>query len=424
MGEGYYEEFREDQEYSDYGLTEPVINSVPVETTDMVRRKWMENDFYGAVWSVRYRKNRLESVIGGGLNSYNGDHFGKIIWMQYAGSTPVGYEWYNNNGMKNEINLFGKGSYMLSDKLSGFIDLQYRQIGYTMRGLDDDLRDLGQKHDFRFFNPKAGLFYTISSGQDVWASFAVAQREPTRADFKEATGDTESTPESETLYDTEMGYSLRTGIVKAGINIYAMLYDNQLIPTGEISDVGYPIMTNVKRSYRAGIELSLELKPVKSFEASLNLTLSRNRIEDFTAWYTDYNTSDWSSEYKSMQLGAVDLAYSPSLITSGEFTWTPLEQLSFSLVPKYVGKQYFDNTMNINRMLDPYFVNNIRIGYFPVIRRIKGLDLWLHINNIFNSIYESNGYGGLWYEDGVEQTWAYYFPQAGINFLVKAGIRF
>jgi len=423
-GKGYYEEYREDQPLTDYGLPPVNIIDTIISGTDMIRRKWMSNDFYGLVYSLKYQNERIEAIAGGGMNLYLGDHFGRIIWMRNAGNTEKDYRWYLNNSRKGEISMYGKVNYTLSDKTTVFGDLQYRHILYNMTGIDDDLKDIGQEHNFGFFNPKAGVFFSITPNQDAYLSFSVANREPTRTDFKEASGDPNATPKPETLYDTEMGYKLRTGKSTLAINLYGMIYNDQLVPTGELSDVGYSIMTNVDKSYRLGLEMTVGIKPSKFIDWNLNLTLSRNKIINFVEHYVDYNTSDWSSEYLSKNLGEVDIAYSPSIIGTSDLTFKIHRGIGLHIISKYIGKQYFDNTMNHDRMIDPYFINNIRLDYEPQIRTIKGFELQLLINNIFDEIYESNAYGGNWYEDGVEKNWSYYFPQAGTSLMFKIGVKF
>jgi iron complex outermembrane receptor protein len=423
-GEGYYEEYREDQPFSDYGLPALIIGNAEINSSDLVRRKWMSNDFSGVVYSLNYKRSRIDAVFGGGMNTYYGSHFGKIIWMRNAGSTEKDLQWYLNRSVKSEISIYGKINYRLSDRLNGYGDLNYRYVYYKMSGPDDDLKLLLQKHTFSFFNPKAGIFYTISPNQDAFLSFSVAHKEPTRSDYKEASGDDKATPLPESLFDTEAGYNLRNDRSTIGINIYNMMYRDQLVPTGELSSVGYPVMTNVKYSYRTGIEFSAGFKPVKLISWNLNLTLSRNKILDFTEYYLDYNSINDTAIYKNKKLGNVDIAYSPSIIFSSDFAMDFSGKIKLHLVSKFVGKQYFDNTMNRDRMLDPYLVNNFRIDYKPEIQKIKNIDIQLFINNIFNNKYENNAYGGSWYVDGRENTWSYYFPQAGINFLVKLAIGF
>jgi len=423
-GKGYYEEYKEDGSFADYGLPSVSIGGTTFSETDLIRRKWMSNDFYGLIYSLNYRNERIEASIGGGMNFYSGDHYGRIIWMRYPGALERDHQWYFNNGNKGEAGIYGKMSWSVSQKLSFFGDLQYRYIKYSLEGIDDDLKNIGQIHRFSFFNPKAGLFLSIASNQEAYLSFSVANREPTRTDFKEASGDNEATPQSERLFDAELGYKLRFAKSSLALNMYGMIYKDQLVPTGELSNVGYPIMTNVKKSYRAGAEIIAGFIPFDFIAWDFSLTLSRNKIIDFTEHYIDYNTSDWSSEYKSKRLGTVDIAYSPSLTASSDISIKLVPVIRLHFISKFVGKQYFDNTMNSERMLDPYFFNNVMIDLEPEIKHLKGASLQLLVNNIFNAKYESNAYGGNWFEDGAEKSWSYYFPQAGVNFMVKIGLKF
>ncbi|HOF21712.1 MAG TPA: TonB-dependent receptor [Bacteroidales bacterium] len=423
-GTGYYEQYRENARLSSYGLPEISLNGSVITRSDLVRRKWMKNDFYGLVSSFRYRNEKLEAVLGGGASHYSGDHYGRLIWMRHTGDLEKDHQWYLNSGIKREFSIYGKIDYSLTGKLSFFADLQYRHINYRMKGIDDDLKDLDQKHYFRFFNPKTGLFYSIDRKQDAYLSFSVARREPTRTDFKEAADDPRATPKHETLLDTELGYKRRAERYSVAANMYAMFYRDQLVPTGELSSTGRSIMTNVPKSHRLGIELISALKPAAFFNWDFSITLSRNKITGFTGYYIDYNTSDWSEEYKSKDLGTVDIAYSPSLTGVSDIEFRVFKNTDLHFISKYVGKQYFDNTMNSERMIDPYFVNNFRIDSEPVVRGLKNTRFQFMLNNIFNSMYVSNAYGGSWYEDGIEKTWAYYFPQAGINFMLRAEVLF
>jgi iron complex outermembrane receptor protein len=424
FGKGYYEEYREDQPLSDYGLSYSMSGNTKIDSSDLIRQKLMSNNFYGVVYSINYKKEKVDAVFGGGINLYKGDNFGKIIWMRNTGVIEKDYQWFLNRSTKGEINIYVKTNYRFSEKFNGFGDLNYRFISYKLEGPDDDLRYLDQYHTYNFFNPKAGVFYTISSNQDSYLSFAVGHKEPTRSDYKEASGDITSTPKPEELFDAEAGYNLRGDKYSVGVNLFAMMYKDQLIPTGELSNVGYPIMTNVNKSYRTGIEISTGLKPSDFIEWQINMTLSSNKVQNFVEYYNDYISSDNSYIYKSKNLGNVDLAYSPSFISSGDIGLKISEKLKIHLVSKYVGKQYFDNTMSPERMLNPYLVNNFRVVYNISIPKIRSFDVQLYVNNILNNKYENNAYGGNWYEDGRENTWSYYFPQAGINFLFKLSVRF
>ena len=423
-GKGYYEQYKENRRLSEFGLPQVVVGGQTFSRSDVIHRKWNDNIFYGVTWALKYDGGGTDAAIGGAVNRHDGDHFGRLIWMRYPGDTESGYEWYLNRGVKDELNIYGKVNQMVSPGLSAFADMQLRLIGYRMEGPDDNLLLLDQEHSYRFFNPKGGLFWSVSPGHDLYASVAVAHREPTRANYKDAVGDATATPQPERLTDFEAGYSARSGGAALNVNLYYMLYRDQLVPTGELSNVGYPIMTNVRDSYRTGVEVVVAVRPAEFLEWNMSLTLSRNKIRNFTEYYTDYNTTDWSEEYQSRDLGLVDIAYSPGVIGSSELVLRPFAAADIRLLGKYVGSQYFDNTMSAERRLDPYFVSNAVASYRFGFSGVKEAAVSLAVNNIFNSMYMSNAYGGNWYEDGVEQTWAYYFPQAGINWLVRLGITF
>jgi iron complex outermembrane receptor protein len=421
-GAGYYEEQKSDQDPAEYGLSGLTDNGVAVTETDMVVRKWLENYFYGAVWSLVRQGNTAEWTFGGALNRYDGDHFGRILWMEFPGNIYPDYEWYRNKGMKDEFNIYGKVNARVTGSLNAFLDLQYRYISYRFTGPDDDMKDLTASHTFSFLNPKAGLFWNNGRGSEAFVSVAVAHREPTRADFKDAAGDVAATPRRERLIDYEGGYTYKRASLALGLNAYFMQYHDQLIPTGRISSTGYPVMTNVPESFRTGIELSGSYRPSQIAALNMNLTISRSRIKDFRNYYYNYNTTDWSEEYVYSDLGTVDIAYSPRLTGSAEIEVNPLKDVSLRLTGKYVGRQYFDNTMSENRVIAPYFVSNLAAGYKLHIKGTDEVMLHVMLNNLFNTMYENNAYGGMWTEDGSEKTWAYFFPQAGINY--TAGISF
>ncbi|HUS85661.1 MAG TPA: TonB-dependent receptor [Bacteroidales bacterium] len=424
-GLGYYEQYREDDDLSDYGLSSWVYAGlIEIKSTDLVRRKWMFNYFGGMVYNLHYNKNRLEADLGGGFNRYLGDHFGRIIWMRHAGTTEKDFLWHTNGALKDDFNIFGKINFQMTEKLNLFTDLQYRYIYYSMNGDDDDLRELNLNKKYHFINPKAGLFYRFSARHEAYTSFSVANREPTRANFKDAAGDPAAMPRPECLLDLESGYRYKSALSNLGINLYYMIYKDQLVPTGELSNVGYPIMTNVEKSHRAGIELLAGIKPFRMLEWNASLTLSKNKIRDHTEYYTDYENFTGELFYLSKFLGDVDIAYSPSVIASNEFSVYPARNLAIHIISKYVGKQYFDNTASDLRKIDPYLVSNLRLDYSFSLKMIERIDLQLQVNNLLNNMYLSNGYGGYWYEDGEEHNWAYYFPQAGINYITRLTIRF
>ena len=423
-GKGYYEEQNSDLDPAEYGLDDLMTYDPEVTATDIVQQKWLGNYFYGAVWSLIRQGKTAEWTFGGALNRYDGDHYGRVRWMEFPGLVLPGYEWYRNEGLKDEFNIYGKVNAKVSGSLNAFADLQLRHIDYRFTGPDSDMKDLTGSYRFTFFNPKAGLFWSNGSGSEAFVSAAMAHREPTRADYKDAAGDEAATPAQERLTDLEGGYSWRNSRAALSANLYYMHYNDQLVPTGKISNTGYPIMTNVPVSYRTGVELAGSYRPSPVVALKMNLTLSRSRIKDFRNYYFNYDTEDWSEEYLYQDLGLVDIAYSPRLTGSAELEVNPLERLSLRLTGKYVGKQYFDNTMNGERTISPYFVSNLSAGYRFDVRKAGELTLRFLVNNLFSATYENNAYGGMWTEDGVEKTWAYFFPQAGINYTAGISLSF
>ncbi|MBN1597340.1 MAG: TonB-dependent receptor [Bacteroidales bacterium] len=434
-GAGYYQQYQDDANYyhttafADYGLPS-VQGADTITNTDLTRQKWLDNDFIGAIGSIIFKKARTETILGGGWNYYTGDHFGNILWMEHNGGTPENYEWYFNVGEKTDWNIYTKASFQATNNISLFADLQFRRIKYEMSGIDDDLVSLDQEHEFNFFNPKAGIFFDINPANSVYGSVAVANREPTRANFKDAKGDPDATPKPERLTDIEIGYTYSHMWFSATANFFYMLYDDQLVPTGEKSNVGYDIMTNVEDSYRRGVEMIVSFKPFTNFRWDLNLTLSQNKIRDFVEHSVNYRI--WNEdigwyeieEDTAITLGETDIAYSPSITGTSNINWQIVNGLNLNLITKYVGKQYFDNTSGEDRKLDPYLINNLKISYMVPLRFAKYLELYIQINNLFNTEYINNAYGGNWYEEGNEMTWAYYYPQAGIHFYTGMRICF
>ncbi len=423
-GKGYYEEQKSDIDPFEYGISDMFPSDPIINELDIVQQKWLGNLFYGAVWSLIKQGSIAEWTLGGALNRYDGDHYGRIKWLENPGNLVPGHEWYRNNGLKDEFNVYGKVNAGVSGSLNAFLDLQLRHISYRFEGPDDDMKDLTGSHRFTFFNPKAGLFWSNGSGSEAFVSAAVAHREPTRTDYKDAAGDPGATPRQERLTDFEGGYAYRNTRAALGVNLYYMHYHDQLVPTGRISNTGYPVMTNVPVSYRTGVELSGSYRPSPVVAMRMNLTLSRSRIRDFMNYYFNYNTDDWSEEYLFSNLGTVDIAYSPRVTGSAELEVNPVERFSVRLTGKYVGKQYFDNTMSPDRTIDAYFVSNLAAAYGIEMKKAGELTLRFMVNNLFNTLYENNAYGGMWSEDGVEKTWAYFFPQAGINYTAGISLSF
>lgn len=428
-GYGYYEQYRDDDKLSRY-LIDPIRLGQPyyilandtvyepdslISRCDLIRRKYLDNDFYGLTFALNYQQKRVQAVVGGSLNTYDGRHFGTVIWTQFAGNSLKDHEWYRGTGKKTDQNIYSKVNFQATGRTSLYLDIQFRHIKYKITGIDDDLRDITQNHDFNFLNPKAGIYYQAGSSNSLYASIAVANREPNRDNFVDA-DPAKPSPTKETLYDFEAGHNLKTASVELTSNIYLMYYHDQLVLTGAINDVGSPIMVNVPESYRAGIELSSKLMISSKLQWNTSVTLSRNKIVSFTE-YVD-NWDDWSQiqvEHRN-----TDLSFSPSLLANSELAYAPLKGLMIRLLSKFVGRQYIDNTQAKDRSLDPYFVNSLQAEYTIKPGFCNEISFNLLVNNIMNHQYESNAWVYRYFSEGRYQVLDGYFPQAGINFM--AGI--
>jgi len=418
-GKGYYEEYKDNQKLADYLITAPVVGGVTISKSDLIRRKWLDNDFYGMTFSLNRKLETSEFTFGGGYNVYDGNHFGKVIWARNAGDSEINHEWYRGTGLKKDFNLFAKYNYELAENLNLFADFQYRKIDYTITGLDDDLRDLTQKHNFEFFNPKVGLYYQLSEKQNLYINFARANREPNRDNYVDADPKGKQ-PTFETLNDFELGYKYKTSGFAFGANAYFMAYQNQLILTGEINDVGAPIMTNVDNSYRAGLEIMAGVKLTEKLKWDVNVTLSKNKIKDFT----DY-VDDWDNGGQiATKLGTSDLAFSPELIANSQLKWIAAKGLNISLQSYSVSKQYIDNTSSNNRKLNGYLLNNLKFTYRVPQKFAKEFNLHLMVNNLFDTKYENNAWVYSYLYESKRYAMDGYFPQAGINFMAGLDIRF
>lgn len=418
-GKGYYEQYKEDQKLADYLITPPVVENDTIKRSDLIRRKWLNNDFYGGTFSVSRKRATDEFTVGGGYNVYDGNHFGKVIWMRNAGNSELDHEWYRGTGLKKDFNLYARYNYELAENLNLFADLQYRKIDYTIGGVDDDLRNLTQEHHFEFFNPKVGIFYQVNDNQNLYANFARANREPNRDNYVDADPNGKQ-PQYETLNDFELGYKFSGKTLAFGANAYYMYYQNQLILTGEINDVGAAIMTNVDNSYRAGIELMAGLKLTQALKWDVNVTLSQNKIKDFTEYVDDWDNGG----QLATKLGTTDLAFSPSFVANSQLSWMAAKGLKVNLQTNSVSKQYIDNSSSNDRKLNGYLVSNLNVSYQIKQKFAKEMSLHLIVNNLFDVQYESNAWVYSYIYDGHRWAMDGYFPQAGINFMAGLNIKF
>jgi iron complex outermembrane recepter protein len=420
-GFGYYEEYEMDQEFSAYGLDNVVIAADTITTTDLIRQRYLDNYFYGWTFGFNYDdKNRIKATIGGALNYYDGNHYGEIIWSEVATNYDKGYKWYESTSGKSDANIYARMNWQLATMLNLYGDLQIRRINYEIDGIDNDLRDISQEHIYTFFNPKAGVYLNLDEHTEAYASVAVGHREPNRSALIDA-NPARPRPTAESLYNAEAGYKFSDRRFSASANVYYMYYHDQLVLTGKINDVGDPVMENVDKSYRAGLEISFAVQILKNLRWDVNATASSNKILDFTE-YVD-NWDEWPTQIEN-HLGTTDIAFSPNLTGSSIISWDAVNNFNISLISKYVGKQYIDNTSSNERKLNPYFINDLLISYHLNIKSLRELGFSLKINNITNAEYESNAWVYRYYSEGSYGVYDGYFPQAGINFLAGINLKF
>ena len=418
-GAGYYEEYREQDAFEDYGLDNITIGGETITTTDLARRRWLDNHFYGVTYSLNYKSEaNLDLTLGGAYNEYRGKHYGEVIWAQYASNSKLGDRYYEDDAVKKDFNIFAKAEYRINN-INLFADLQYRRVAYTFLGFDRNLIQLDQTDYLNFFNPKVGISYPFNANSNVYASLAIGNKEPIRKDYTESS--TNSRPLPENLKDIEVGYRLKGSNFNLEANGYAMLYRDQLIVTGQINDVGSAIRQNVPDSYRMGLEFAGQWNPVAPLTWAVTATVSRNKIKDFTEYVDLY---DYSGQ-QTIHYESTDIAMSPSFIGSSELAYRPLHNVELALVSKYVSRQYLDNTSSVERSLDAFFVNNLRLAYNTRFKGVKNIGLTLLVNNIFTEKYESNGYTwGYINQAGTREHFNYYFPQATANFLLGLNVKF
>ena len=453
-GDGYYEQYKTDQKLYKYLIPGGL-------RADLVRQKKMANDFYGFLASANYDNATLglHATVGGGWNKYDGDHFGRVLWVgdQYyyddddnkvyalgsAGTLAADHEYYFNNAKKTDGNVFGKLTYDITAGLSAYIDLQYRHVGYRMSGTSQEFDDAKRQRpleldrSYDFFNPKAGLTYRFGEGHTTYASVAVAHKEPTRNDFEDMLAETEEVdPQSERLVDLELGYKWQGATAYAGANLYYMTYDNQFVLTGAQDSNGEMVARNIKDSYRMGVELQAGWKPVKGFSWDVNLTLSRNRAKNMMLTVIE---PDWSQSY--VNVGTTKLAFSPSVIAGNSFSYE-WKGLRAALLTKYVSRQHMTNSgftayleddgTLTKAVIDGACVSDLDLSYTFSFKHIKSATIGVTVYNVFNKKYESNGscsmnfrragnsveaYNGGW-------AWATFSAQAPTHFLARLSVTF
>lgn len=400
-GKGYYEEYAEDQDFSAYGF----LPLASINTTDLVRQKWLDNDFYGTTFSVNYKKQNLDVILGGSWNKYNGDHFGKVIWARYASQSELDDHYYEDNAIKIDGTMFLKANYQITSKLSLYGDLQYRRVSYKA----DGVQPIFVNDVFKFLNPKAGLNYRFDAKNNLYFSYAKANREPNRTDYENGN------PKPEKLNDFELGWRHESTKFQWNTNAYYMEYKDQLILTGALDDVGNPIRANTDKSYRLGLEIEAAYALSKKISLQGNVTASMNIINNNENPFFHKEPSFFQ---KWIDFNGQQIAYSPKYVSGAIVTYHPIKSLKIAWLQKYVGKQFLNNRESEESHLPSYYTNDLNLSYeFNPQKVFKSIVLTGLANNFLDKKYVSNGadYGG---------GYVYYFPQAGINFFVGLTLTF
>ena len=432
-GEGYYEQYKNGQDFTDYGLNNVIIGNDTLTETDLIRRKWLDNDFYGAVFSYNNSLNKLDYTLGGGWNTYDGRHYGVVRWAEYASNSQIDHIYYDNDGIKTDFNLYAKGLYQYSDDVTVYADLQHRQIDYSFLGKDENGAERNDTVNFEFFNPKFGAYYQIDNKSSAFASFAIANREPNRSDFVESSPN--SRPLHETLYDTEVGYKMEGSNFAFSATAYYMIYENQLILTGKINDVGAYTRENVGYSERKGIELEAALRINNKLDWSGNVSISENTIAHYTEYVDNWDT--WGQETNTYE--NTSIAFSPDLIWASKLDYQLDKNIELQLISKYVGDQYIDNTSSEDRQLEAYLVHHGRAIWNIKSKLFKAAKLTLQVNNLLDESYVNNAWIYRFISDSYDPRpddhyvtanseggydMAGYFPQAKRNLLIGLTLGF
>ncbi|MFC0772755.1 TonB-dependent receptor [Terrimonas alba] len=415
-GLGYYENYKAQESFADYGQPDLVLGDTTIEKTDLVRQKWLDNYYYGQIISAQYKKDKHAVTIGGGWTVYDGIHHGDVIWAQFG--FDKGFRYYDLDALKSDINFYTKWQYEFMPYWNLFADLQYRHVQHKMNGFANN-PGLFINRQFDFINPKAGIQYS-KNGWQSYLSYAVANKEPNRDDFEAGTT---NQPKKETLHDFEAGIEKRSTKAYAGATLYYMLYKDQLVLTGMINDVGAYTRINVPNSYRTGIELQGGYTFAKWLNAAANLSLSQNKIKAFTEYLDEYDV-DWNPiGQKPIAHKKTDIAFSPAIIAGGTINILPVKNFEISLLNKYVGKQYLDNTENEARKLNGFYTMDARAILTLKNKIFSEWNIIGQVSNVFDKKYEPNGYTYSYVLDGAITADNYYFPMAGTNFMIGLNIK-
>ncbi|WP_166386760.1 TonB-dependent receptor [Polaribacter sp. 11A2H] len=390
-----------------------------IPITDAIVRRWLENDFYVVNFNTNYKTDKLNLISGISYSNYTGNHFGEVIWgKEFTDTASIRDQYYFSDAKKTDFSIFAKATFDISEKLSGYADVQGRFVNYETKGITSKRAPIDVDANFNFFNPKVGLTYKINDDNNLYTSFAVANREPNRNDFEAGV------TTHETLNDLEFGWRFKSENFKLNSNIYYMNYKNQLVLTGALDDVGAPVRATSGDSYRLGLEIDADIRVSDQFSIKPNVAFSSNKNRDF------FITRDANPIPQA--LGNTDLSFSPDIIAGNMFIFKPIDNLQFSFLSKFVGKQYMSNfgsAISDNDVLNDYFTSDFNIVYQITPNKVfKSIVFSALVNNIFNTEYVDRGYYYTYdYTDNgntVTGDGAGYYPQATRNFLVGVTLKF
>lgn len=418
-GKGYFEQYKANQNFADYHLPNYISGNDTTFTSDIIRDLWLDNHFYGSIFSVQYNNKKTNLIIGGNISNYDGKHYGEIVHAAIQANVPANFRWYDVDANKKDFSAYAKWTQQLNNHWQTFTDFQVRNVNYQINGFENNPLLLVNKK-YVFFNPKAGITYLQKKWQ-AYFSFGKATKEPNRDDFETNTTDG---PSPETLQDFEIGFKKRNKQNSWECNLYYMRYKNQLVLTGKVNDVYAYTRTNIANSYRAGIELQGNLKINSWCHANGNITLSTNKVKNFIEYLDAYDADAAYLGQETMPYNNTDISFSPAVIAAANVIIEPVNNFAIELSSKYVGKQYMDNTSKSERMIPNYFTEDLKINYNKSINKTKVINCFLQANNIFSTKYVANGWSYSYLYDKSLTTENYYFPMATINFMAGVGITF
>lgn len=428
-GDGYYENYKYNVKFSKYGLENQVVEGVTYKKTDVIIRQGMDNAYYAGALDMRYNGKHLNVIGGANFSFYDGDHDGNMLWSKWNQNIPKNYNWYGNNGKKREVSVFTKAEYSVANGVTAFLDFQYRNINLKMSGIDKDFVSLVSENDYRFFSPKMGVNFRLSPYDRFFASLSVGHREPSRSDIKESikAGKTDQL-KKERVMDYELGYQLERERVTLGINLYAMEYKNQLVATGRLTETGYVIQENIPKSYRRGVELSASYSPVNVITFFGNMTLSKNKLKNYTLYVDAYdNSTDWNQvAQKQVFLKSSNLIYSPQLIAMGGVSVNPFTGFNFALTGKGVGKQYMDNSSMEVAKVPAYFTMSLSASQEFKLSKRNRLRISFCVDNLLNKKYYSYGwiYRAVFDDGSADYVEKAVYSQATTNYIAKIQLTF